>query len=593
MNITTYYIEKESLGGLLGEVGDGRTQLPDFQRGWVWDDDHIKSLLASISLGYPIGAVMMLRAGGGTIRFRQRPLEGAPAPHNAERLILDGQQRLTSLFQSLCLRKPVQTRDQRDREIERWYYIDMQQALDPNADREESVVSLPADRQVKRFGREVIKDYSTQEREYEMMIFPLNKVFDTDEWMEGFQEFWDFDKQKTRFWNNFNKSIVKRFEQYQVPVIELGKDTPKEAVCQVFEKVNTGGVTLTVFELLTATFAADDFPLRPDWEKRECKIHSWPSLAGVSNTDFLQAVTLLATQEHRNAALKAGKNSNSAPGIGCKRADMLKLELADYKKWAGPLMDGFEAAVRFLHSQHIYDAKFLPYGSQLVPLAAILTILGKDWESHEARERLARWYWCGVFGELYGSSSESRFARDLPDVVGWIRDNTPEPSTIYDAEFVEARLLTLRTRNSAAYKGIYVLLLREGACDWMTGEESSISSYFDENIDIHHIFPQQWCRDNSIESERYDSIINKTPLTARTNRSIGGQAPSEYLRRIGNKVPCDKLDRYIRTHLIDPAHLRNKDNAFEGFFADRQSKLLDAIRKAMGKQTIPDATDEG
>ena len=264
MDITTYYIEKESLGGLLGEAGDGRTQLPDFQRGWVWDDDHVKSLLASISLGYPIGAVMMLRAGGETIRFRQRPLEGASAPHNAERLILDGQQRLTSLFQSLRLRKPVRTRDQRGREIERWYYIDMQQALDPNADREEALVSLPADRQVKRFGREVIKDYSTPEREYEAMIFPLHKVFDTDEWMEGFQEFWDFDREKLRFWNRFNHSIVKRFEQYQVPVIELGKDTPKEAVCQVFEKVNTGGVTLTVFELLTATFAADDFQLRPD-----------------------------------------------------------------------------------------------------------------------------------------------------------------------------------------------------------------------------------------------------------------------------------------------------------------------------------------
>ena len=591
MNITTYYIEKESLGGLLGEVGDGRTQLPDFQRGWVWDDDHIKSLLASISLGYPIGAVMMLRAGGGTIRFRQRPLEGAPAPYNAERLVLDGQQRLTSLFQSLCLRKPVRTRDQRDREIERWYYIDMQQALDPNADREEAIFSLPADRQIKRFGREIIKDYSTPEREYKAMIFPFSKVFDTDEWMVGFQEFWGFDKEKIQFWNNFNKAIVKRFEQYQVPVIELGKDTPKEAVCQVFEKVNTGGVTLTVFELLTATFAADDFPLRPDWEKRERKIHFWPTLADVSNTDFLQAVTLLATQERRNAALKAGKNSNSAPGIGCKRADMLKLELADYKKWAGPLMDGFEAAVRFLHSQRIYDAKFLPYGSQLVPLAAILTVLGKDWGSHEARERLARWYWCGVFGELYGSSSESRFARDLPEVVGWIRDNAPEPSTIYDAEFVEARLLTLRTRNSAAYKGIYALLLREGACDWMTGEESSIQGYFDENIDIHHIFPQQWCRDNGIESERCDSIINKTPLTARTNRSIGGQAPSEYIGRIGNKVPYDKLDRYIHTHLIDPAHLRNND--FEGFFTDRQSKLLDVIRKAMGKQTVPDAIDEG
>ena len=270
MDITAYYIEKEALRGLLREAEDGSAQLPDFQRGWVWDDDRVKSLLASISLGYPIGAVMMLRAGGETVRFRQRTIEGADeTQREAERLILDGQQRLTSLFQSLALGRPVLTRDQRGREIERWYYIDMRQALDPNADREEAIRSLPVDRRITRFGRDVIEDYSTPEREYEAMLFPLSKVFDARSWRVGFERFWRYEESKIELWNDFDERIVARFEQYQVPVIELGRDTPKEAVCQVFEKVNTGGVSLTVFELLTATFAADDFQLRPDWEERQ------------------------------------------------------------------------------------------------------------------------------------------------------------------------------------------------------------------------------------------------------------------------------------------------------------------------------------
>ena len=595
MDVTTYGIEKESLDGLLGEAAEGSTQLPDFQRGWVWDDDHVRSLLASISLGYPIGAVMMLRAGGETIRFKQRPLEGAPAPgdREAERLILDGQQRLTSLFQSLRLDRPVLTRDQRGRTIKRWYYIDMRRALDENADREEAVVSLPEGKQIKRFGRDILEDYSTAELEYQAMLFPLSKVFDTDDWMEGFQEFRDFDKEKTRFWNTFNRNIVKRFEQYQVPVIELGKDTPKEAVCQVFEKVNTGGVTLTVFELLTATFAADDFQLRPDWERRERAIHSQSILSGVSKTDFLQAVTLLATLERRDAALRNGTDEDRAPGIGCKRSDMLRLGLDEYQRWADPLMQGFERAARFLHSQHLYDARFLPYGSQLIPLAAILTVLDRDWEPHPAREKLARWYWCGVLGELYGGAIETRFTRDLPEVLGWIRDGGPEPGTIYDAEFAPARLLTLRTRNSAAYKGVYALLLREGASDWMTGEESSIQNYFDESIDVHHVFPQKWCRDHGIEPGRCDSIINKTPLTARTNRSIGGDAPSEYLVRIESgkdRVPRDVLDGYLESHFIDPTHLRSDD--FGEYFNSRQSALLDRIRTVMGKQIASDEIED-
>ncbi|MDE2718406.1 MAG: DUF262 domain-containing protein [Chloroflexota bacterium] len=531
MDVTGYNINKEPLAGLLGEAGDGRSQLPDFQRGWVWDDEHVRSLLASISLGYPVGTVMMLKAGGEGLRFKQRPFEGAPPPDHeaADRLVLDGQQRLTSLFQSLRLDRPVRTRDQRGREIERWYYIDMQLALDPNADREEAVVSLPADRQIKRFGRDVLKDYSSPKREYEEMLFPLSKVFDADAWMVEFQEFWQYDREKIQFWNTFNRQVVRRFDQYQVPVIELGKDTPKEAVCQVFEKVNTGGVTLTVFELLTATFAADDFELRRDWEDREREIHAQAILSGVANTDFVQAVTLLATLERRKSALRDGTDEDRAPRVGCKRADMLRLGLSDYQRWADPLMEGFKNAARFLHTQHLYDAKFLPYGSQLIPLAAIMTVLGRDWEPHAAREKLTRWYWCGVMGELYGGATETRFARDLPEVVGWIRGDGPEPLTIYDAEFAPARLLTLRTRNSAAYKGVYALLLSEGARDWMTGEESSIQSYFDESIDIHHIFPQKWCGEHGIEPARCDSIVNKTPLTARTNRSIGGAAPSEYL----------------------------------------------------------------
>ena len=49
---------------LLSDVENGGIQLPDFQRGWVWDDDRIKDLLTSILRGFPIGAVMTLEAGG-------------------------------------------------------------------------------------------------------------------------------------------------------------------------------------------------------------------------------------------------------------------------------------------------------------------------------------------------------------------------------------------------------------------------------------------------------------------------------------------------------------------------------------------------
>ena len=596
---TAYGMDKKPLTALLGEASDGRAKLPDFQRGWVWDDDRIRSLLASISLSYPVGAVMMLETGGDSIRFKHRPLEGAPDPsQDADRLILDGQQRLTSLLQSLRSRKPARTRDQRGKAIERWYYIDMQMALDPAADREEAIISVPEDRQVRTFRNEVIKDYSSPEHEYKEMVFPLQKVFEADDWYPDFFEFWDYDKEKIKMWNSFNKAVVDAFKQYQVPVIEMGKDTPKEAVCQVFEKVNTGGVTLTVFELLTATFAAENYELRRDWEERYKRLATQPPLRGVSNTDFLQAITLLATQERRREALAANPGMDRPPAIGCRRADMLRLTLGEYRRWAEPVEESLRQAVKFLHSQHIFSDKFLPYGSQLIPLSAILAVLGKDAESHQARGKLAQWYWCGVFGELYGGTTETRFARDLPDVVEWVRSDGTLPRTVVDADFSPDRLLSLRTRNSAAYKGVYTLLLREGARDLRTGDETNVHNYFGESVDIHHIFPQKWCKaippgesSPRVDPQRCDSIVNKTPLSATTNRQIGGRAPSEYLARIekAEEIASETLDGYLRSHFISPEQLRSDD--FDGFFASRRATLLRQIENVMGKAIAPDLAE--
>ena len=158
--VTTFDSTKESLLDLLRSIRDGKTQLPDFQRGWVWDNEHIRSLLASISLSYPIGAVMMLQTGNPDVRLKPRLIEGVSLANSPEpeRLILDGQQRLTSLFQSLFLGQAVTTRDPRGNQIKRWYYLDIQKALNPNGDRDEAIVALPEDRMTRNFRGEIVAD---------------------------------------------------------------------------------------------------------------------------------------------------------------------------------------------------------------------------------------------------------------------------------------------------------------------------------------------------------------------------------------------------------------------------------------------------
>ncbi len=244
MTSEAFGIEKEFLLDILKEVRDGKTQLPEFQRDWVWPDTNVASLLASVSLSYPIGTVMMLQTGGVGIRFKHRSIEGAqpPAGVHPKRLVLDGQQRLTALFQALMLDRPVKVKDERGKALEVWFYLDMRKALANGGDREEAIRVLPADKRVKTFRGEVVEDYSTESAEYQQELFPFSRMFEHRTWRAGYNRHWQHDPAHSEFLDRFEEELVDRFKQYQVPVIELGANTKRQAVCQVFEKVNTGGV---------------------------------------------------------------------------------------------------------------------------------------------------------------------------------------------------------------------------------------------------------------------------------------------------------------------------------------------------------------
>jgi hypothetical protein len=591
--LTTFDSTKESLLTLLTSINNGKIQLPDFQRGWVWDDEHIRDLLVSISLSYPIGTVMLIETGNPDVKFKPRLVEGVTLskPPKPELLILDGQQRLTSLFQALLSGQPVFTRDNRGKPIVRRYYLDIVKALDPNTQREEAIVGVPEVGIALDFRGNILTDYSTPAKEYNQEVFPFVEIFDCSDWRSGYQEFWDYDKDKIKLFDKFEKEVIERFKQYQVPLIRLKKETPKDAVCHVFEKVNTGGVPLTVFELLTATYAAEDFQMRQDWDKREKELKKQQVLETIQNTDFLQALTLLVSLDGWFAAKKA--EIKKLPSISCRRKDILRLTLGEYTNWAERLTEGFKEAARLLRSQKIFTTRDLPYRSQLIPLAAILTWLNSRARNDGVRTKLARWYWCGVFGELYGSSGETFFAKDFVGLLNWINGHM-EPDTIpaiVNANFAPSRLLNLRNRNSAAYKGLYALLMCDDCLDFRTGEAIDVQMYFDDKIDIHHIFPKEWCKQKKIDPKLYDSIINKTPLSAKTNRMIGSNAPSGYLARIQKNagISEERMNEILRSHLIDPVALRGDD--FDTFFQARKEALLDRIEKAMDKPIPRDVAE--
>jgi hypothetical protein len=584
---------------VLEDIESGVLQLPDFQREWKWDDQRIRELIATVTLDYPLGVVMTLETGGKK-PFRPRTLTGAEFGRSVtpDLLLLDGQQRLTSLFQALHLDQPVRTVDERNRELERWYYVDITKAVGSSTDRDEAIVSVPKERVLRsNFARTVDLDLSSRTLECRAGHFPLNIVFDSDKVTAWQKEFVLMDDANWSLWAQFDQRILHNVRSFQIPMIKLAASTTKDAVCSVFERVNTGGVPLNVFELLTATYAGDneyeqahgDYYRLPDtWQDiKKSLATSYPVFGrieqgiedGLSSSDFLQAVTLVNTWERKREKL--------AMAVSCKRRDLLNLPLDDFIRIAPRVASAFEWVGEFLSEQFIVRQTDLPYRTQLVPMAAVQAILGERTDELDTRDLITRWYWCGVLGEMYGGATESRFTRDVEQLVARAAGGSRAiPDTITEAAFLADRLDTLTTRNSAAYKGIYALLVKQGAVDWYHSEGLlTAGALLQHAVDVRQVFPKPWLARHVPNDNRGNSIVNKTPLSYRASKSLIG-SPSGYLRVLARETGTrpEWFDDVVATHVMDPAALHKDD--FDGFYADRSARLVELVNEAMGKRTV-------
>ena len=597
--------KKKDLKDILREAEEGKLQLPDFQRDYVWGDEDVRSLIASIAKGFPVGALLTLETGS-EVEFKPRLLSGVPAKEvEPAFLLLDGQQRITSLYRTLFCPDPVRTRTRKKVEIDRYYYLDIKKAVSSNADLLDAIVGVPADRVIRsNFGKDIDLDLSSRELEYEQDLFPLNQAFDNRNWFYGWRDHW---RPKGRdvldLERDFHQNVLELIERYEMPIIQLDRKNSREAICLVFEKVNVGGKKLDAFELLTAIYAADGFDLREVWSGNGTgkgiqhrlveSGHRRGVLRKIENTDFLQACTLLHTREVRNRRAAEGAKGPDLPQIACSRPALLGLPLAAFRKHSEVLEPAFVRAAAILNEQKIITRRDVPYPPQIVALASILAVLGNNAQSIPAREKLIRWFWCGALGEMYSAGGETLMPRDLPEVVEWIVGDGDLPRSMEEAIFQQSRLRSLRSRLSAAYKAVHALLMRHGCRDFIHGDRVELMTFFNRRIDIHHIFPQKWCKARGMERRVMDSIVNKTALSKESNIAISGHAPSIYLRKIeqATGITPAALDDILRTHLIEPAFLRADD--FEGFFNARLKALSGLIGDAMGKPVVEgDAADE-
>lgn len=556
------YPTSEPLKFLLQMIHNREMALPDFQRDFVWDPFATDELIESIISNFPAGSLLRIK-NGTQLLFQPRAVEGAPALAKDARpsyLILDGQQRLTSLYQAFY------------GVGEHRYYVNLA-GLEDGKDLEDCVFYMRAE--------DGNAEYGTISHQAQKLVFPLGSVFSNggfSAWMNRvLEERCKDTKEMLRLQKKLSRlseQWIRPIEEYEFPMVTLNEETSGAAVCTIFETLNRTGVKLSVFDLLTARFWAEDLNLRQLWEDARA---DQPIVEDYEIDPYyvLQIIGLLEPG--------ADKDGNPrAPSI--KRSAILEMEVSQARKGWWDAAAGLSEILNILRDEcGVLVSELIPYTTILIPMAAVWASQGKvkGADAGANRIKLLRWFWCSVFGQKYENAPNSQAEKDFAELRSWMSGGR-EPESVTSFSINSVRLRNIRPKQRAVYRGTMGLILQNGALDFHKRGPITSQLVADKKnpVDDHHIFPRAFLNKQDVQPALRDCILNRTYIDRTTNRRLSKRAPSEYFSEIRQKHGAQEADDLFRTHLLpigNESVLLQDD--FEGFLSMRERLLMELIRK--------------
>lgn len=579
--------DKRKIVGLVEKAHEGKICLPNFQRDFVWTREEVADLVRSIIRGYFIGSLLLLRCDPNNPPFAPEFLRGSVPqlndPH-PEHLVLDGQQRLSSLIYALTA-PDLSLKDSSQR---RWFYVDLDVLLsEPDSD---EVVFDRAKRELRGLDR--------VEKQYEQRVLPCTELLTPQrfyQWRDGFEDWLrdtkpeNLDRYRSE-WRDGWTAAVTAFQTFDVPLVELpnvdeGDGDNIGRVCAIFEKLNSTGVDLSVYDLLTARLYRHGIRLHDLWNEAvasHARLRTWSR--GKADEHKFGVLVL------RSLALMRGLDPKPRILIDLKPESFE----ADWRRAAAAM----ERALELIElvgpdGFGVFAEKWLP-GYGLVPILAALRAEIDDHKLGQTeRDELRRWYWCNVFLERYSSAVESKSRKDYSEMTRHWFDGGPEPEVFLEAQnwigSPNFRVRDSATTTSAVYSGIFCLLALRNARDWRRGEDIRL-----QELQDHHIFPQAYLKRHDI-TRRVDvnTIANRTLISDETNAKIKDRAPAGYILD-ADIFPHGPRPELLEPHFLDAAAtavlsdaseaLPNNEVAdlYERFLQARQAALVAEVRRACG-----------
>jgi hypothetical protein len=579
--------DKRKVVGLVEQAYKGEICLPNFQRDFVWTREEVADLVRSIVRGYFIGSLLLLRCDKNNPPFDPVFLRGAKPAYREPRpelLILDGQQRLSSLIYALTA-PDLSLKDSSQR---RWFFVNLDLLLsEPDSD------DIIFDR-----ARRELRGLDSPGAQYEQRILPCTVLLTQQKfyaWRDGFEDWLgqnasDKLAQYRSEWRDGWTSAATAFQTFEAPLVELPRvdESDNESigrVCAIFEKLNSTGVELSVYDLLTARLYRSGIRLHDLWAEA-CKTHP-----------RLRAWSRGKADEHKFGVLVL-RTLALLRGLDPKPRILIDLVPANFEAdWrrAAAAIDRALELITLVGPDGfgVFAEKWLP-GFGLIPiLAALRAEIDIRKLGEQERADLRRWYWCNVFMERYSSAVESKSRKDYLEMTRHWFEGKSEPEVFREAQnWIGAPGFRIRgsaSYASAVYSGVFCLLALRNARDWLRGEDIRL-----QELQDHHIFPQAYLKRREI-TKRVDvnTIANRTLISNETNGKIKDKAPAEYLADQAIFPSGARID-LLRPHFIDNAtlplllaaleELPNAEAAdlYGRFLQAREAAMIEEIRRACG-----------
>lgn len=592
-----------SLNGLINRLREGRFVIPDFQREFEWRPWDIRDLMRSMFLDYYIGSLLLWK--GKKENFEAlscEPIYGHTRNGNPEYIVLDGQQRLTAMYYAfLAPDLPLPNRSNRF-----FYFVNVDKFMNEDYD-----IAFNYDWLTQRWS----KILATHSAQFEEHVFPLSIIgaggWDLPNWVQGYEQHWhnkvseasangdaelaatnSHHAQNAKAFGEHLKSIT---EQYQISYIELDRDLEVDKICDIFTQINSRGIKLDAFDLINALIKPKGLQLKQMWRSAA------PRLEFVEtekmNVYLLQVMSILR-QNYCSPKylyfLLPGQEKAVRDSDGTRRKEILIANSADFEHLWHVAVESLENAINLLRHPQEFGAissNYLPYVS-ILPVFAALQAHVKTLPANErldAQRKIRHWYWASVFTNRYSGSVESTSARDFIDIKTWLTKNELEPALLleFKTRFKNLDLRKETRRGTSVYNGIFNLLVLQGARDWMTG---TVPQHGD--LDDHHIIPAAWGT-KELKGGLIHSILNRTPLSADTNRNIiRDRLPNAYLPELIAANGETTVQSILESHFISPtaqAILRRipfTPDDFEAFITERQRTLQEAIENLLVKERL-------